>query len=140
MIDAGLKGIAAASLLTLTGSAIASGAPTRSALKDCGRLAAGIGGVGKLPSGVPAGSTPQVDAFRVSGKLSCTTVRSVMQAFENNATSTLTINKPPAAGWSTCKYSTKAQGYVCRMGKNVIEDQLVWKKSGKTVGPGPRRP
>jgi hypothetical protein len=140
VIDKVLKVIAATSVLALGGAGIASGTPTRSALKDCGRLAAGIGGTGKLPKGVPAGSTPQADAFRVSGSLSCSTVRSVMQVFENNATSLATINKPPAAGWSSCKFSAKAQGYVCRMGKNVIEDQLVWKKHGKTVGPGPRRP
>jgi hypothetical protein len=125
--------------LALSVSGPVSNAAARTQPKDCGRLAAGIGGVGHLPSGVPAGSVPQVDAFRVSGHLTCKTVHSVMQSFENNASSTLTINKPPAPGW-TCKFNKKAQGYVCKKGPNVIEDQIVWKLHGTRVGPLPRTP
>jgi hypothetical protein len=117
----------------------ASNAAARVQPKDCGKLAAGIGGFGHLPSGVPAGSVPQVDAFRVSGRLDCKTVHSVMQRFENNASSTLTINTPPAPGW-TCRFNKRAQGYVCKKGSNVIEDQVVWKLRGTRVGPLPRTP
>ena len=125
--------------LALGASALASNAVARILPKDCGRLAVGIGGFGHLPSGVPAGSVPEVDAFRVSGGLDCKTVHSVMQRFENNASSTLTINKPPAPGW-TCKFNKKAQGYVCKKPPNVIEDQVVWKLHGTRVGPLPRTP
>jgi hypothetical protein len=121
------------------GGMLGNEASARTKPKDCGRLAAGIGGTGHLPSGVPAGSTPQADAFRVGGSLSCGTVRSVMQSFENNASSLLTIGTPPAPGWA-CKFSHKAQNFVCRKGPNVIESQLVWKLHGKTVGPPPRTP
>jgi hypothetical protein len=62
-----------------------------------------------------------------------------MQKFENNASSTLTINKPPAPGWA-CKFDHKAEGYVCRKAKNVIEAQVVYKLHGTTVGPPPRTP
>jgi hypothetical protein len=132
--------LAAVSLLTFGGTALAVGpAAHLAALKDCGRLSVAFGGVGKPPKGVPSGANPEIDAFRVSGQLGCKTVRSVMQAYENNASSTLTANKPPAPGWS-CKYNRKAQGAVCRMGANVIEDQLVWKKHGRLVGPKPHKP
>ena len=125
--------------LALGASGLASNAAARTQPKDCGRLAVGLGGFGHLPRGVPAGSVPQVKAFRAGGRLGCKTVHSVMQRFENNASSTLTINKPPAPGW-TCKFNKKAQGYVCKRGSNVIEDQVVWKLHGTRVGPLPRTP
>ena len=117
MIDKRLRLLAAASVLTLGATTVASAAPTHGALKDCGTLEVSFGGFGNLPKGVPTGSTPQEHAFRVSGNLGCTTVRSVMQTFENNATSTLTINKPPAPGWSKCTFSKKAQGYGLQDGQ-----------------------
>jgi hypothetical protein len=117
---------------------LGSSASARDAPKDCGKLTTGGFG-GPLPKGIPSGSVPQLHAFRVSGSLSCKTVHSVMQKFENNAKSTLTINKPPAPGWK-CKFNKKARGYVCKMGKDVIEDQTVYKLNGKTVGPAPRTP
>lgn len=134
-----LGAVVGSAALTLGASGPVSNASARTTPKDCGKLAVGIGGFGHLPSGVPAGSVPQVHAFRVSGGLGCKTVHAVMQTFENNASSTVTINKPPALGWS-CKFNKKAQGYVCKKGPNVIEDQVVWKLHGNTVGPRPRTP
>jgi hypothetical protein len=131
--------LAGSAVLALGASGLASDAVAGTQPKDCGRISVGIGGFGQQPSGVPAGSVPQVNAFRVSGHLDCKTVHSVMQRFENNASSTLTINKPPAPGW-TCKFNKKAQGYVCTRGPNVIEDQVVWKLHGTRVGPLPRTP
>lgn len=129
--------VAASVALALGAGGLASIAAASTKPKDCGRLAAGIGG--PLPSGVPAGSVPEVHAFRVGGSLGCKTVHSVMQKFENNASSTLTINKTPAPGW-TCKFNRKARGYVCRKGKDVIEDQVIYKLHGSPVGPRPRTP
>ena len=124
-----------ASLGVLLFGAAVSGASTR--LLDCGKLTAGIGGPN--PKGVPTNATPEVRAFRVAGSLRCSTVHSVMQKFENNASSTLTFNLPPAPGWK-CAFSSKARGYVCRNGRNVLEDQLVYKLHGHNVGPPLRSP
>lgn len=132
-----LGALAGSVALALGASGLASTAAARTKLKDCGKLAAGIGG--GLPSGVPAGAVPEVHAFRVAGNLGCKTVHSVMQKFENNASSTLTINKPPAPGWS-CKFNRKARGYVCKKGKDVFEDQVLYKLHGTTVGPQPHSP
>lgn len=131
-----IVGVAAAALLA---AVLAPASFAASHLVDCGKLTAAGGFGGPLPKGVPTGSTPSIHAFRVKGSLACGKVRSVMQAFEKNATSTLTINNPPAPGWK-CSFSKKAEGYVCRSGGNVIEDQLVWKLHGQTVGPRPRTP
>lgn len=130
--------LAGSAVLALGASGLVSTSEARTKPKDCGKLAvSGVGG--RLPSGVPAGSTPQVHAFRVNGSLSCKTVHSVMQRFEKNASSSLTINKPPAPGW-TCKLNSKARGYVCKNGGNVIEEQIIYKLHGATVGPPPRTP
>jgi hypothetical protein len=118
---------------------VASSAAAKATPKDCGKLEVGFGGVGKLPKGVPAKAKPEIDAFRVRGKLGCKTVRSVMQAYEHNQMSTLTQGKPPAPGWS-CKFDHKVAGDVCKKGTNEIEDQFVYKLHGKIVGPRPRTP
>lgn len=127
---------AGACVALLAGAGGASAATAH--LKDCGGLTSnGFGGA--PPAGVPAGARPSLRAFRVAGHLGCATVHSVMQKFENNAGSTLTLNKPPVPGWS-CKFSTHARGYVCRKGANVIEEQIVWTLAGKRVGPRPKGP
>lgn len=132
--------IAGVSTAMATAAVLAGGGTAAAAthLKDCGRLNTGGFG-GPLPAGIPPGAAPSLHAYRVSGHLGCATVHSVMQKFEKNASSTLTINKPPAAGWK-CRFSSHAKGYVCRKGADVIEDQIVWTLKGRKVGPAPKGP
>ncbi len=119
-----------------------SAAPTMargSALKDCGKLKVSGGFGGRLPAGVPAGSRPQEEGFRVSGSVSCSTVVHVLDAFEANASNAATLSNPPAPGWSPCSF-IPGSGYVCRKGNNVIQAGLVWVRGGKKVGPKPHAP
>lgn len=119
-----------------------SAAPTMasgSALKDCGKLKVFGGFGGPLPAGVPAGSRPQDEAFRVSGSVSCSKVVHVLDAFEANGSNAATLSNPPAPGWSPCNFIS-GSGYVCRKGNNVIQAGLVWVKGGKRVGPKPHAP
>jgi hypothetical protein len=128
--------VAATACVALLASA--GGASAATHLKDGGKLTVGGFG-GRPPAGVPVGASPSLHAFRVSGHLGCGIVRSVMQKFETNSSSTLTANKPPAPGW-TCKLNHHAKAYVCRKGTNAIEDQIVWTLGGHRVGPAPKGP
>jgi hypothetical protein len=110
-----------------------------SALKDCGKLSVVGGFGGRLPKGVPAGSRPQLDGYKVSGSISCAKVLHVLDAFEANASNAAKLSNPPAPGWSPCNF-IPGSGYVCRMGGNVIQASIVWVKGGKRVGPLPHAP
>ncbi len=123
------------------GSAYAIPTATASAatLKDCGKLTVVSGFGGGLPHGVPAGSKPRLDGFRVSGKVKCSIVVHVLNAFEAHASDAEHLSDPPAPGWSPCNFIV-GSGYVCRSGGNVILAGVVWLKGGHEVGPKPHAP
>ncbi len=121
----------AGSILTST-----AGAAT---LKDCGKLTIVSGFGGGLPKGVPAGSKPRLDGFRVSGKVKCSVVVHVLNEFEAHASEAQHLSDPPAPGWSPCNFIVNS-GYVCRKAGNVILVGIVWLKGGHEVGPKPHAP
>jgi hypothetical protein len=131
--------VAAVTLAAVSALSIAPSAAGARALKDCGKLTVVSGFGGGLPKGVPVGSKPQLDGYRVSGSLSCKSVVRVLDAFEANASDASKLSEPPQPGWSPCNFISGA-GYACRKGNNVILVALVWLKGGKRVGPKPHAP
>lgn len=131
--------IVAVVLTAVSSLSVAPAIAGSAALKDCGKLRVSGGFGGPLPKGVPSGSVPQEEGFRVSGSVSCSAVVHVLNAFEASASNAATLSNPPAPGWSPCSFIVRS-GYVCRKGNNVILAGLVWAKGGKRVGPKPQAP
>jgi hypothetical protein len=130
---------AAAALVAVSVLSVDPMVASAASLKDCGKLSVSAGFGGPLPKGVPAGSRPQVEGYRVGGSVSCSKVLHVLNAFEANASNAAKLSSPPAPGWSPCNF-IPGSGYVCRMGSNVIQAATVWVKRGKKVGPLPHAP
>ncbi len=131
--------IVAAVLAVGSAYAIPTATASAASLKDCGKLTVASGFGGGLPHGVPAGSKPRLDGFRVSGKVKCSIVVHVLNAFEAHASDAEHLSDPPAPGWSPCNFIV-GSGYVCRSGDNVILAGVVWLKGGHEVGPKPHAP
>jgi hypothetical protein len=130
---------AATTFAAVSAIAVAPATAGAATLKDCGKLTVQGGFGGPLPHGVPAGSRPQVDGLRVSGRVGCATVVHVLNAFEAHAIDAAHLSDPPAPGWSPCNF-IRGSGYVCRKGSNVIEAGVVWVMGGREVGPKPQAP
>jgi len=129
----------AVALAAVWSVSVAPASASSPALKDCGKLKVQGGFGGPLPRGVPSGSRPHDEGFRVAGSVNCSTVVRVLNAFEANASNATTLSNPPAPGWSPCSFIARS-GYVCRKGNNVILAGLVWAKGNQRVGPKPQAP